>query len=91
MATLLIFALAENVSSVRLHDLGTFLAFYAAFGLSLAAVGEWARAIGELLVAIPRIERLRPSNAFACCNRTALTTAGMRPFCAGMTNPSARP
>jgi ABC-type bacteriocin/lantibiotic exporter with double-glycine peptidase domain len=42
------------------HDLGTFLAFYAAFGLSLAAVGEWAQAVGELLVAIPRIERLRP-------------------------------
>jgi NHLM bacteriocin system ABC transporter ATP-binding protein len=65
LATLLIFALAENVSSVRLHDLGTFLAFYAAFGLSLAAVGEWARAIGELLVAIPRIERLRPIIATA--------------------------
>jgi len=60
LATLLIFALAENVSSLRLHDLGTFLAFYAAFGLSLAAVGEWALATGELLVAIPRIERLRP-------------------------------
>lgn len=65
LATLLIFALAENVSSVRLHDLGTFLAFYAAFGLSLAAVGEWALAIGELLVAIPRFERLRPIIATA--------------------------
>jgi NHLM bacteriocin system ABC transporter ATP-binding protein len=61
LATLLIFALADNVSSVRLlHDLGAFLAFYAAFGLSLAAVGEWAQAVGELLIAIPRIERLRP-------------------------------
>ena len=66
LATLLIFALAEKVSSGRLlHDLGTFLAFYAAFGLSLAAVGEWALAIGELLVAIPRIERLRPIIATA--------------------------
>jgi NHLM bacteriocin system ABC transporter ATP-binding protein len=66
LATLLIFALAENVSSGKLvHDLGTFLAFYAAFGLSLAAVGEWALAIGELLVAIPRIERLRPIIATA--------------------------
>jgi NHLM bacteriocin system ABC transporter ATP-binding protein len=64
LATLLIFALAENVSSLR-HDLGTFLAFYAAFGLSLAAVGEWALAIGELLVAIPRIERLKPIIATA--------------------------
>ncbi|MET4210037.1 NHLM bacteriocin system ABC transporter ATP-binding protein [Bradyrhizobium sp. LA2.1] len=59
LATLLIFAVAENVSGLK-HDLGTFLAFYAAFGLSLAAVGEWAQAVGELLVAIPRIERLRP-------------------------------
>jgi NHLM bacteriocin system ABC transporter ATP-binding protein len=66
LATVLIFALAEKVSSGRLlHDLGTFLAFYAAFGLSLAAVGEWALAIGELLVAIPRIERLRPIIATA--------------------------
>jgi NHLM bacteriocin system ABC transporter ATP-binding protein len=64
LATLLIFALAENVSGLR-HDLGTFLAFYAAFGLSLAAVGEWALAIGELLVAIPRIERLKPIIATA--------------------------
>jgi NHLM bacteriocin system ABC transporter ATP-binding protein len=64
LATLLIFSLAENVSSLR-HDLGTFLAFYAAFGLSLAAVGEWALAAGELLVAIPRIERLRPIIATA--------------------------
>jgi NHLM bacteriocin system ABC transporter ATP-binding protein len=66
LATLLVFALAENGSSVGpLHDLGTFLAFYAAFGLSLAAVGEWALAIGELLVAIPRIERLKPIIATA--------------------------
>ncbi|MHC2621325.1 NHLM bacteriocin system ABC transporter ATP-binding protein [Bradyrhizobium huanghuaihaiense] len=66
LATLLIFALAENVSSLRLqHDLGTFLAFYAAFGLALAAIGEWAAAIGELLVAIPRIERLTPIIAAA--------------------------
>ncbi len=66
LATLLIFALAENVSSLRLqHDLGTFLAFYAAFGLALAAIGEWALAIGELLVAIPRIERLKPIIATA--------------------------
>lgn len=64
LATLLIFALAENASGLR-HDLGTFLAFYAAFGLSLAAVGEWALAIGELLVAIPRIERLKPIIATA--------------------------
>lgn len=61
LATLLIFALAQTTSGARpAHELGTFLAFYAAFGLSLAAVGEWAQAIGELLVAIPRIERIKP-------------------------------
>jgi NHLM bacteriocin system ABC transporter ATP-binding protein len=61
LATLLIFALTQTTSGARpLHDLGAFLAFYAAFGLSLAAVGEWALAIGELLVAIPRIERIKP-------------------------------
>ncbi|SFK02423.1 NHLP bacteriocin export ABC transporter permease/ATPase subunit [Bradyrhizobium sp. cf659] len=61
LATLLIFALAQTTSGARpVHELGTFLAFYAAFGLSLAAVGEWASAIGELLVAIPRIERIKP-------------------------------
>ena len=61
LATLLIFALAQTTSGARpVHELGTFLAFYAAFGLSIAAVGEWALAIGELLVAIPRIERLNP-------------------------------
>jgi len=44
LATLLIFALAQNASGPRpLQDLGTFLAFYAAFGLSLArsASGRW--------------------------------------------------
>nr|WP_176422176.1 NHLP bacteriocin export ABC transporter permease/ATPase subunit [Bradyrhizobium sp. 2S1]MCK7670713.1 NHLP bacteriocin export ABC transporter permease/ATPase subunit [Bradyrhizobium sp. 2S1] len=61
LATLLIFALAQTTSGARpVHELGTFLAFYAAFGLSLAAVGEWALALGELLVAIPRIERIKP-------------------------------
>lgn len=61
VATLLIFSLAEHGSGAGLrHDLGTFLAFYGAFGMSLAAVSEWALAIGELLVAIPRIERLAP-------------------------------
>ena len=39
----------------------------------------------------PRIDRDSPSSAFACCSLALLTTAGMSPFCAGMTNPSARP
>jgi hypothetical protein len=39
----------------------------------------------------PRIERDSPSSAFACCRRTVLTTAGISPFWAGITNPSASP
>jgi NHLM bacteriocin system ABC transporter ATP-binding protein len=61
VATLIIFAAGEHMSNGTLfHDLGTFLAFFAAFGLSLATVGECATAAGELLIAIPRIGRLRP-------------------------------
>jgi NHLM bacteriocin system ABC transporter ATP-binding protein len=41
-------------------DTGQFLAFFAAFGQSLVAVGEMAAAIGETLVAAPRLSRLRP-------------------------------
>lgn len=66
LATLVIFAAGERLSGGKLfHDLGSFLAFFAAFGLSLAAVGEWATAIGELLIAIPRIDRLKPIIATA--------------------------
>ena len=39
----------------------------------------------------PRIERLSPSSAFACCSRTVLTTSGISPCEAGITNPSASP
>lgn len=61
IATLIIFAAGERMSSSKLlHDLGAFLAFFAAFGLSLASVGEWASAVGELLIAVPRIDRLKP-------------------------------
>jgi NHLM bacteriocin system ABC transporter ATP-binding protein len=60
-ATLVIFAASGRASGGKvLHDLGAFLAFFAAFGLSLATVGEWATAIGELLIGVPRIDRLKP-------------------------------
>jgi NHLM bacteriocin system ABC transporter ATP-binding protein len=60
VATLVIFAASGRASSGKVfHDLGAFLAFFAAFGLSLASVGEWATAIGELLIGIPRIDRLK--------------------------------
>ena len=42
------------------HDLGTFLAFYAAFGIALGATGEWAQAAAQLVTVIPRVERLAP-------------------------------
>jgi NHLM bacteriocin system ABC transporter ATP-binding protein len=60
-ATLVIFAAGGRVSNGKIfHDLGAFLAFFAAFGLSLATVGEWATALGELLIGVPRIDRLKP-------------------------------
>jgi NHLM bacteriocin system ABC transporter ATP-binding protein len=60
-ATLVIFAAGGRASSGKVfHDLGAFLAFFAAFGLSLATAGEWATAIGELLIGVPRIDRLKP-------------------------------
>ena len=39
----------------------------------------------------PRIDRLSPSSAFACCSRTALTTSGINPCEVGITKPSASP
>jgi NHLM bacteriocin system ABC transporter ATP-binding protein len=61
VATLIIFAAAEESSGVKLTlDLGAFLAFFAAFGQSLAAIGEWAAAIGGSLIAIPYFSRIRP-------------------------------
>jgi ABC-type bacteriocin/lantibiotic exporter with double-glycine peptidase domain len=59
-AILLIFAAVR--SSLETHQLetGQFLAFFAAFGLSLAAVSELANALGNIVVAIPRFDRLRP-------------------------------
>ena len=39
----------------------------------------------------PRIDRLNPRSAFACCSRVALTIAGIRPCEVGSTKPSASP
>jgi ATP-binding cassette subfamily C protein len=60
IATLVIFAAAGYLNSELLRDLGGFLAFFAAFGQSMAAVGAWASGVSELLIAIPHISRLRP-------------------------------
>jgi NHLM bacteriocin system ABC transporter ATP-binding protein len=59
-ATLVIFAgVGQGIGTLEL-DTGRFLAFFAAFGQSLVAVGAMAAAIGESLIAIPRLDRLRP-------------------------------
>ncbi len=61
VATLAIFAGVERGAADKLAlDTGQFLAFFAAFGQSLAAVGDMAAAVGDSLAAVPRFERLRP-------------------------------
>jgi NHLM bacteriocin system ABC transporter ATP-binding protein len=60
LATLTIFALASYTNSNLLLDLGAFLGFLAAFGQTMAAIGNWASSVSESLVAIPHLTRLRP-------------------------------
>jgi NHLM bacteriocin system ABC transporter ATP-binding protein len=60
LATLVIFAAAEGFSSKLTLDLGAFLAFFAAFGQSMALIGDWATGISESLLAIPLLTRIRP-------------------------------
>jgi ATP-binding cassette subfamily C protein len=60
LATLVIFAAATFLKSKLLVDVGGFLAFFAAFGQSMASIGALASGISESLIAIPRITRLRP-------------------------------
>jgi len=58
LATLLVFALAVREPAGL--DTGRFLAFFAAFGQSMAAVAGLGAAIGEVLIAGPYFNRLRP-------------------------------
>jgi NHLM bacteriocin system ABC transporter ATP-binding protein len=60
IATLIIFAYASYSNSNLLTDLGTFFAFFSAFGQSMGAVGSWAGGVSEALIAIPPLLRLRP-------------------------------
>ncbi len=60
IATLVIFGVATYLNSDLLKDIGGFLAFFAAFGQTMASVGSWAAGVSELLIAIPHITRLRP-------------------------------
>jgi NHLM bacteriocin system ABC transporter ATP-binding protein len=62
LATLVIFAYAwegSGASGTALNT-GQFLAFYAAFGQTLAGGTELAAAIGDALIVLPRWDRLRP-------------------------------
>jgi len=60
IATLIIFAAATFLKSKLLQDVGGFLAFFSAFGQSMASIGALASGISEALIAIPHITRLRP-------------------------------
>ncbi|KMO38427.1 ABC transporter [Methylobacterium variabile] len=60
LATIAIFAAAIGFGSTLTSNLGAFLAFFAAFGQTMAKIGAWATGVGEALVAIPHVRRMRP-------------------------------
>ncbi|WP_431201928.1 NHLP bacteriocin export ABC transporter permease/ATPase subunit [Bradyrhizobium betae] len=60
IATLIIFAYAAYSDSNLLKDIGTFFAFFSAFGQAMGAIGAWAGGLSEALIAIPPLVRLRP-------------------------------
>jgi ABC-type bacteriocin/lantibiotic exporter with double-glycine peptidase domain len=60
LATLVIFAYAWQGGGRISLVTGQFLAFYAAFGQTLAAGTELASALADALIVIPRWDRLRP-------------------------------
>jgi ABC-type bacteriocin/lantibiotic exporter with double-glycine peptidase domain len=65
LATIVIFASASAIDTTLTGDLGAFLAFFAAFGQTMAAIGAWASGVSDSLVAIPQITRIRPLIASA--------------------------
>lgn len=61
VATLVIFALARGGGEgAQPLDTGQFLAFFAAFGQTLAAIANLGTSIGETLIAVPYFTRMRP-------------------------------
>jgi NHLM bacteriocin system ABC transporter ATP-binding protein len=60
IATLVIFATATYLKSRLLIDVGGFLAFFSAFGQSIASIGSFASGLSEAVIAVPHITRLRP-------------------------------
>jgi NHLM bacteriocin system ABC transporter ATP-binding protein len=72
LTLLAIFAAAWHGDGKLALDTGEFLAFFVAFGQSSEALGQLAAAISAMIIAIPRIDRLRPLVA------TPLEIAGTR-------------
>jgi NHLM bacteriocin system ABC transporter ATP-binding protein len=64
-STIAIFSVASLTDSALTRDLGSFLAFFAAFGQTMAAIEAWASGVSDSLVAIPQITRVRPLIASA--------------------------
>jgi len=60
IATLIIFAYASYSDSDLLKDIGSFFAFFSAFGQSMGSIGAWAGGVSEALIAIPPLVRLQP-------------------------------
>jgi ATP-binding cassette subfamily C protein len=60
IATLIIFAYASYSASALMTNVGTFFAFFSAFGQTLGSVGAWAAGVSEALIAVPPLRRLRP-------------------------------
>jgi len=61
LATVAIFAVSGTSTDGKLVlDTGQFLAFFAAFGQSLFALGDLGTAVGESLIALPRFSRVKP-------------------------------
>jgi ABC-type bacteriocin/lantibiotic exporter with double-glycine peptidase domain len=60
LATLVIFAIMWGSQSHLLLNLGGFLAFFAAFGQTMAYVGTFAVGLSASLVAVPLLYRVRP-------------------------------
>jgi NHLM bacteriocin system ABC transporter ATP-binding protein len=59
-ATMILFSYASLTQSGIIHNLGNFMAFFSAFGQSMAGIGAWANGISSSLVAIPHVTRIRP-------------------------------
>jgi NHLM bacteriocin system ABC transporter ATP-binding protein len=60
IGTIVVFAVATMTDSTLTKNLGAFLAFFAAFGQTMAAIGTFASGVSASLIAIPLVARVRP-------------------------------